>query len=332
LVISTLHAFVYVGMALWGGAIEVGSYGGLITDLYDLNNFNSYQEGMVTMFQVLVVNDWHAIAEVFQFASRCSSNYIVFPFFISANLFGVSVMLNVLTAFFVESFVTKLHKDVDAPAEDTTTVRKERDFSIQTAGRKKRIASHGSRKKHNVSFDQGTDADSECSSTSEKFEFDVYEREGYDKIMQTVSAAQGLYDGDMARNVCTYLEIFESLTPGREPVGYLICDQRTLERFGNRRFKSKSIGYLDENRLHEVVTDMHAELLALSTKADFDDKSLMRSFQHRRDPSRVLEVSASLLRRQPALSLFVARTYQQQQQQQQPTGRMPPLTAQQHKR
>jgi hypothetical protein len=68
-------------------------------------------------------------------------------------------------------------------------------------------------------------------------------------------------------------------------------------------------------------------LLALSTKADFDDKSLMRNFQHRRDPSRVLEISASLLRRQPALSLFVARTYEQQQQ-----PRMPLLTAHQQKR
>lgn len=320
-------------MAFWGGAIDVGTHEGLIEDLYDLNNFNSYQEGMVTMFQVLVVNDWHAIAQVFQFANRCSSNFIVFPFFISANLFGVSVMLNVLTAFFVESFVTKLHNDVDAPAEDTTTVhnKKERDFSIETSTRKAKRIAHSAKKKRNSSLDHGTeshgaDADSECSSTSEKFEFDVYEREGYDKIMQTVSAAQGLYDGDMARNICAYLEIFESLTPGREPVGYLICDQRTLERFGNRRFKSKSIGFLDENRLHGVVTDMHAELLALATKVDFEEKSLIRSFQHRRDPNRILEISASLLRRQPALSLFVARSYHQH------AGRTPPLAGHHHKR
>lgn len=318
-------------MALWGGAIDVGTHDGLIVDLYDLNNFNSYQEGMVTMFQVLVVNDWHAIAQVFQFATRCSSNLIVFPFFISANLFGVSVMLNVLTAFFVESFVTKLHDDVDAPAEDTTTVhnKKERDFSISTR-KAKRIA-HSAKKKRDSSYNRGSDshdveADSEGSSTSEKIEFDVYEREGYDKIMQTVSAAQGLYDGDMARNICAYLEIFESLTPGREPVGYLICDQRTLERFGNRRFKSKSIGFLDENHLHGVVTDMHAELLALATKVDFEEKSLIRSFQHRRDPSRILEISASLLRRHPALSLFVARSYHQH------TGRTPPVSGHHKKR
>jgi len=101
LVVTMLHIFVYVGMAFWGGAIEVGVID-QITPLYDLNNFNSYSEGMVTMFQVLVVNDWHAIAEVFLFASRCSDPRIVYPFFILGNLVGVSILLNVITAFFVE--------------------------------------------------------------------------------------------------------------------------------------------------------------------------------------------------------------------------------------
>lgn len=105
LVLTMLHIFVYIGMAFWGGAIEVGVLD-QITPLYDLNNFNSYLEGMVTMFQVLVVNDWHAIAEVFLYANRCSSPTIVYPFFILGNLFGVSILLNVITAFFVEC---KLH-------------------------------------------------------------------------------------------------------------------------------------------------------------------------------------------------------------------------------
>jgi len=48
-----------------------------------------------------VVNDWHAIAMVFLFATRCSSAFIVYPFFVGANLICVSIMLNCLTAFFV---------------------------------------------------------------------------------------------------------------------------------------------------------------------------------------------------------------------------------------
>jgi hypothetical protein len=133
LVATTLHIFVYVGMAIWGGAVHVGSHQGEITYLYDLNNFNSYQEGVVTMFQVLVVNDWHAIAEVFLYADRCSSPYIVYPFFIIGNLVGVSIMLNVLTAFFVESFVTKLQESGADATDSMTTVQKDRDFNIHTS-------------------------------------------------------------------------------------------------------------------------------------------------------------------------------------------------------
>lgn len=100
LIATMLHVFVYIGIALWGGAIEVGKLKN-ITPLYDLNNFNSYMEGLVTMFQVLVVNDWHAIAEVFLYADRCSSPRIVYPFFVFGNLIGVSILVNVVTAFFV---------------------------------------------------------------------------------------------------------------------------------------------------------------------------------------------------------------------------------------
>jgi len=93
LVATTIHIFVYIGMALWGGAVEVGQHENDITPLYDLNNFNSYQEGLVTMFQIMVVNDWHAIADVFLYADRCSSPYIVMSFFVLGNVIGVSIML-----------------------------------------------------------------------------------------------------------------------------------------------------------------------------------------------------------------------------------------------
>ena len=99
LVLTSLHMFVYVGMHLWGGAIDgtvlVGNT--QIAPLYYFNNFNSYSKGLVTMFNVFVVNDWHAIAKVFLFANRCSSPMIVYPFFIFSICFGVFIMLNVLT-------------------------------------------------------------------------------------------------------------------------------------------------------------------------------------------------------------------------------------------
>lgn len=44
LVVATLHVFVCIGMAIWGGEIQVGTYGDSIVPFYDLNNFNSYWE------------------------------------------------------------------------------------------------------------------------------------------------------------------------------------------------------------------------------------------------------------------------------------------------
>jgi hypothetical protein len=223
-----------------------------------------------------------------------------------------------LTAFFVESFVTKLEDGVEGSHDPLTTVQKARDFGIVTAektgvkhGSVRRISSDISnslqRTEQDNQSDRGEDADSEGSSSSDMYEFDVYEREGFDKIMQTVGGVS--QQDDFARHICNYLEIFESLSPGRDPVGYLVCDQHSLERFGNRRFQTKATGFLEENELHVVVSDMHSELLALSARASFKiERALIRTFPHKRDPTTLLEISASLLRRHPALTLFVSRT------------------------
>jgi len=70
-----------------------------VSPYYDLNNFNTYSSGMLTMFNVLIVNDWYAIANVFLTVSRPA---VVFTFFIGANLYLYCIILNVMTAFFVE--------------------------------------------------------------------------------------------------------------------------------------------------------------------------------------------------------------------------------------
>jgi hypothetical protein len=55
------------------------------------------------------------------------------------------------------------------------------------------------------SSDLGNDDDSQ---------FQVYERQGFEKIMQTVAGGSDS-DGEYAKQVCDVLEIFEGLTPGR---------------------------------------------------------------------------------------------------------------------
>lgn len=145
------------------------------------------------------------------------------------------------------------------------------------------------------------------STTSTLFAFDVYEREGFDQIMRTVAGGTSAEEETFARSVCDYLEVFESLAPGREKVGYMICCQQSMNRFGNRRFQNTAKDYLQVDVLHKVVSDMHSELLVLSSRKKFDDRCLVRTFKHKSDPSLQLEITASLLRHQPAVSLLVSR-------------------------
>lgn len=146
------------------------------------------------------------------------------------------------------------------------------------------------------------------SESSNAFAFDVYEREGFDQIMRTVAGGANTEEQEVfARSVCDYLEIFENLTPGREKVGYMICCQQSMNRYGNRRFQNSAKDYMNPDTLHKVVGDMHSELLVLTSRRRFENRCLVRDFSHRSDPSLRLEITSSLLRHQPAVSLLVSR-------------------------
>jgi hypothetical protein len=80
-----------------------------------------------------------------------------------------------------------------------------------------------------------------------------------------------------------------------------------MNRYGNRRFESEAADFVDKMELHSLVSSMHGELLALSSADAFEDRSLVRMLTHPTDPSKRLELSATILRRHPALSLFVSR-------------------------
>ena len=211
-----------------------------------------------------------------------------------------------MTAFFVQAFVTKLDDEtVASPASAHKVVQhhKPSDASLRPSENASvRISSSTTSSVQ----DHGADADSEGSSDSDFLDFDVYEREGFDKIMQTVAGVSSS-ETNVARDICDYLEIFEKLAPDREGVGYLVCDQLTMERFGNLRFQTTAEGFIEPNELHVAVSEMHAELLALADRTD-RNRSLIRTYPHHQRPDQEsFEITAALIRRHPALSLFVSR-------------------------
>ncbi len=92
-----MHCIVHVGIALWGNLITVGSTQG-IEPFYDVQNFNSFSSGMLTVFNIVIGNDWNAIVAVFL---TISSPTIVYPFFMAARELSC-ILVNVLLAFFIE--------------------------------------------------------------------------------------------------------------------------------------------------------------------------------------------------------------------------------------
>lgn len=213
LVISSLHIYTYCGMAIWEGAVTIGVEESILP-LYgkfyridfiilllklstsfksffkDLNNFNEYSSGLLTMFNIFVVNDWHEIASVYLYADRHNSPYIVYTFFMSANLLGVSILLNVLTAFFVGSFVTKVENIRENHSDKSTSL-------------KLKMSS-----KH---FDNAPELIRSTSVSPSRSEFHVFERQGYDSVMRTITGDED--DVSFAKRASELLQLFEKLMP-----------------------------------------------------------------------------------------------------------------------
>ena len=249
----------------------------------------------MTMFQDLIVNDWHAIADVYLHASKHSNPYIVYPFFIAAISVSVSIMLNCLIAFFVGAFVTKLD-DASIVDQDEIIMARPRkcDFNIDTSWNPRRIWT--STRSLSSFLDDPSYANG--SSRTNVFEFDVYERVGFDKIMRTV--AGGADDEDAyAKEVCDMLGLFERLSPVRSKLGYLVFCQHTMNRFGNRRFHILAEDFMEVDELHSVVSDMHSELISHGN----GDGPVKREFTK---DGNALRLTASMLGQHPAMSLVVS--------------------------
>lgn len=152
------------------------------------------------MFNIFVVNDWQSIANVYLYANRYNSPYIVYPFFISANLFGVSILLNVLTAFFVGSFVTKVESSVKHSNEKAPSLR------LRMTDRQ---ASNSSP----ITLNTGSNMErcNDDTHTNNAPIFHVFERQDYDSVIKTITGDE---DGiTFAKRACELLQTFEKLMP-----------------------------------------------------------------------------------------------------------------------
>jgi len=120
--LTALSALCYLysalGVGFYGGAICDAPAPGCDSHLLDGSdyvnmgywpiNFNSHADGMIVLFQLLLVNNWMVTADAYKTVSGSS---LALVFFTSFYIIAVLVGLNVCQAFVLERFVERLSKD-----------------------------------------------------------------------------------------------------------------------------------------------------------------------------------------------------------------------------
>ena len=290
-----MHTFTYIGLFIWGGKVVCGANPDL-TPYYDLNNFNTYLSGFITLFQVLVVNDWHAIALVFVVPGHTVTNTLVYPFFILANLALTSVLLNVMIAFFVNAFVTK-------------ATEKRMIIGADQGGARKKVSSL---ENSILSNDLSAGINSEAAATVDQTitTITISERQGFDNILKTIARESGEDGEDNAARIGSQvLQAFEELSMSSDntstKIGYLVSCRKSKHRYGNQRLMNHIRPYMDARTLHQIIGEMSMEL------ADFAEDGAAASYTLERmirapGETKTLEIRASLLRGS-TVSLFVTR-------------------------
>jgi len=100
--------FAHLGMALWKGKIW---HGNPVLDgssfqsigFYDTSNFNTFGNSILTLFELMIQNNWHVIADAFERVS----NPAAWIFFIIYNISTAVVIINILVAFILDGFITQ---------------------------------------------------------------------------------------------------------------------------------------------------------------------------------------------------------------------------------
>jgi len=79
------------------------AYPQTVTDDYYLNNANDMFGAMVTLCELLVVNNWFVVAEGFVAASSVPG-WMVRAFFVQFHLISTMLVLNVVIAFVIDAY------------------------------------------------------------------------------------------------------------------------------------------------------------------------------------------------------------------------------------
>lgn len=117
-----MFTFSVLGMQLFGGVINTdpkSPYSAPLADTdyaqadYFANNFNDMPSGMVTLFELLVVNNWFVIVDGFSAASGWPHGCAAL-FFVAWYIFGILIAMNIVISFILGSFVDIFETQLEA--------------------------------------------------------------------------------------------------------------------------------------------------------------------------------------------------------------------------
>ncbi|XP_071700865.1 two pore calcium channel protein 1A [Rutidosis leptorrhynchoides] len=107
-----------LGIQIFGGLVNAGNPDLPSTDLADsdyyLFNFNDYPNGMVTLFNLLVLGNWQAWMQAYAVLTGTSWAYV---YFITFYLVTILFLLNLIVAFVLEAFFAEL--ELESPEEES---------------------------------------------------------------------------------------------------------------------------------------------------------------------------------------------------------------------
>ena len=101
------YFFALLGMSLFGGLIrrDMPEINGTdIPSTYHLDNFNDFFSSLITLFTLMVVNNWYVQVEMFVLV--CAGNKWYRYYFIAFWYFSVIIGINIFVAFALDMYAS----------------------------------------------------------------------------------------------------------------------------------------------------------------------------------------------------------------------------------
>ena len=112
---TIFYVFAQLGMIIFGGEIRENSteiiHDSSIPDNYYLMNFNDLMSSLITLFVLIVVNNWYVIVQMC--VDIMGGALIYRYFFVIFYYFGVIIGLNIIIAFAIDMYAAVIRLEED---------------------------------------------------------------------------------------------------------------------------------------------------------------------------------------------------------------------------